>query len=255
MSSYYETGHSKNVANLEDVISYCVGYGANYNPSKTSIKVAGLTTLLTTAKGNLVSVNTTLTAFHNSTNAREIVFEPLRALGTKILNALLASGASNQTIDDFKTLNRKVQGKRAGSKLTKADSGKLISTDPGGTLPEPTDTSISAAQLSFDSYVDHYSKIIALLNTEPLYLPNEAALKVTALTTLLTSLTTSNTNVINATTAWSNSRIARNKTLYLADTGLFDIVKDVKAYVKSVYGATSPEYKQISHIKFTNSRK
>ncbi len=254
MSTYYETGHSKNVANLEDVISYCVGYGPTYNPSKPSIKLPGLNTLLTTSKATLVAVNTTLTAFHNSTNAREIAFEPLRQLGTKILNALVASGASDQTINDFKTLNRKVQGKRAGGKMTKADSGKIINPNPTDPLPEPTDTSISAAQLSYDSYIDHYGKIIALLNTEPLYTPNENALKVTALNTLMTSLPTTNTTVINATTAYSNARIARNKSLYLAGTGLLDTVKDVKAYVKSVFGATSPEYKQISKIKFTKGR-
>ena len=70
----------------------------------------------------------------------------------------------------------------------------------------------------------------------------------------MTTLATTNTNVINATTAYSNARILRNKTLYLAGTGLFDTAKDVKAYVKSVFGATSPEYKQISKIKFTKGR-
>ncbi|MBI3521383.1 MAG: hypothetical protein HY062_18740 [Bacteroidetes bacterium] len=254
MNTYYETGHSKNVANLEDLISFCVGYGATYNPSKAAIKVANLNTLLATAKANIAAVNTTLTAFHNATNAREIAFEPLRPLGTKILNALIACGASGQTINDFKTLNRKVQGKRAGSKLTKADAGKVAAPTPSDPLPEPTDTNISAAQLSYDSYMDHYGKIIALLTTEPLYLPNETALKLPALNALMTSLTTTNTAVINATTAYSNARIARNKTLYLAGTGLCDTVKDVKAYVKSVFGATSPEYKQISKIKFTKGR-
>ena len=41
----------------------------------------------------------------------------------------------------------------------------------------------------------------------------------------------------------------QKQTLYLAGTGLYDAVKDVKAYVKSVFGATSPEYKQISKDK------
>lgn len=254
MSNYFETGHSKNVANLEDLISYCTAYGAAYNPTKNAIKLPALNTLLTTAKGNLNTVTSTLTAFHNATNAREIAFEPVKALSTKILNALIACGASDQTINDFKTINRKVQGKRAGSKLTKADAGKLI--DPNSTTPpaEETDSSISAAQLSYDSLVDHYTKIVALLTTEPLYNPNEANVKITALNTLLTSLNSTNTGVINATTAYSNARIARNKTLYLPNTGLIDIVKDVKAYIKSVFGATSPEYKQISGIKFTKSR-
>jgi len=29
---------------------------------------------------------------------------------------------------------------------------------------------------------------------------------------------------------------------------------DVKTYIKSVFGATSPQYKKISKIKFTNPR-
>jgi hypothetical protein len=93
-----------------------------------------------------------------------------------------------------------------------------------------------------------------LLGTEPLYAPNEAALKLPALNTLLTSLTATNTAVINATTAWSNARIARDKTLYLPGTGLIDVVKDVKAYVKSLFGASSPEYKQLSHLRFKKAK-
>jgi hypothetical protein len=252
MTHYFETGHSKNVANLEDLISFCTAYGAAYNPSRASIKIAALNTLLATAKGNLTTVNTTLTAYHNATNAREIAFQPLKPLSTKILNALLACGATAQTLADFKTLNRKVQGARGGSKLTKADAGRAI--DPQVPAPEPSHNSISVAQLSYDSYIDHYSKIIALLSTEPLYAPNENALKLTALNALFATLTASNTSVINATTAYSNAIIARNKTLYLPGTGLVDVVKDVKAYIKSLFGASSPEYRQVSHIRFTRVR-
>jgi len=34
-----ETGHAKNVANLEDLISFCNGYGSSYNPSKVALKI------------------------------------------------------------------------------------------------------------------------------------------------------------------------------------------------------------------------
>ena len=44
MASTTETGHAKNVANFEDLISFCTGYGAPYNPSKASIKLAALGT-------------------------------------------------------------------------------------------------------------------------------------------------------------------------------------------------------------------
>jgi hypothetical protein len=35
---------------------------------------------------------------------------------------------------------------------------------------------------------------------------------------------------------------------------MYDIVSDAKNYVKSLYGATAPEYKQISKLKFTKPR-
>ena len=65
-------------------------------------------------------------------------------------------------------------------------------------------------------------------------------------------MSTKNTAVINATTDLSNARINRNKVLYFKSTGLYDIAQEVKKYVKSVFGASSPQYKQVSKIKFTN---
>ena len=34
--------HAKNVANFEDLISFCNGYGATYNPSKDALTIAKL---------------------------------------------------------------------------------------------------------------------------------------------------------------------------------------------------------------------
>jgi hypothetical protein len=49
----------------------------------------------------------------------------------------------------------------------------------------------------------------------------------------------------------SNFRIARNVILYANETGLVDIAGEVKKYIKSVFGGTSPQYKQVSKLKFT----
>ena len=103
--------------------------------------------------------------------------------------------------------------------------------------------------------IQHFNGIVELLMTEPSYTPNEADLKITALNTYYANLQTTNQNVSTAYTAVSNSRIARDKTLYDDNTGLYDIAQEVKKYVKSVFGATSPEYKQISGIKFTKGKK
>ena len=52
----------------------------------------------------------------------------------------------------------------------------------------------------------------------------------------------------------SNARIVRDKGLYTEKTGLVDTANEVKDYVKSIFGYTSPEYKQISKIKFTKAK-
>ena len=82
------------------------------------------------------------------------------------------------------------------------------------------------------------------------YTPNETELQVSTLDTQLKDLRTANTNVGNAYTAISNSRISRNKILYNETTGLCQTALEVKNYIKSVFGATSPEYKQVSKLKF-----
>ena len=63
----------------------------------------------------------------NATNNREIAFEPLRSLSTRLFNTLLSCGVTEQTANDYKTINRKMQGRH--SKLTKADSGKVINLE------------------------------------------------------------------------------------------------------------------------------
>jgi hypothetical protein len=45
--------------------------------------------------------------------------------------------------------------------------------------------------------------------------------------------------------------IETNRILYSEGTGLYTVAQNVKKYVKSLYGATSPEYTTLSAIKFT----
>jgi hypothetical protein len=47
MTSKSETGHAKNVANFESLISFCIGYNADYNPSNAALKISALQTLQT----------------------------------------------------------------------------------------------------------------------------------------------------------------------------------------------------------------
>ena len=251
MASTSETGHAKNVANFEVLISRCTGFGAVYNPTKNSIKIASMNTLLGSARTSLQNVKTSKTAFDNATNAREIAFVNLKKICTRVVNALDSTDAAKQTVADAITINRKIQGKRASNKKNPVATPPVVVTTP----QTPEIVQISVSQQSYDSLIDNFAKLIVSVSAEPLYTPNENDLKVTALNTLLTNLKTSNTAVINATPAYHTAVISRNTLLYQPETGLTDIASEVKKYVKSVFGAKSQQFAEISGLEFKKLKK
>ena len=87
MASTSETGHAKNIANFQDLISFCQGYGATYNPTKESLKIPQLQALYQLAQDKLNATKTQKTNFDNATNERRNSFANLKPLATKIINA------------------------------------------------------------------------------------------------------------------------------------------------------------------------
>ena len=233
-----ETGHAKNVANFEELISFVTGLGATYNPTKTALKLATLSTQFTSAKTEILNVTSKTVAFNNATNARIIAFAPIRSLSTRLVNALAITDASAELIKDAKTVNRKLQGSRATKPETQVDPNA------------PAPTTISVSQQSYDQLVEHFNRLIEVLKSEPSYAPNENDLKVTTVAATLVSLKTANTNVTNAYTNIVNARISRDKTLYKDKVGLVPVALDVKAYIKSLFGAASPEFKHVNNMSF-----
>lgn len=111
----------------------------------------------------------------------------------------------------------------------------------------------STSRQSYTQLADNFSKILQLLATIPTYNPNLEELKLVNLTTYHTTLVESTKN-IDITEAELNTKlIERNNILYKNGIGLYTIAQNVKKYVKSIYGATSPEHSNISKIKFTSS--
>ena len=237
----YNTGHPINVANLEKMISFCTGYGGQYNPSNPLITIPNLTSKHTDSVAELAKVNTALAPWKNAVNDRDGLFDPLSTLATRILNAVQASGASAEYIKDVKTITRKLQGKRATP---------LIKNDPNTPINE-SQKNHSASQMTFDQRIENLDKLIDLLSTNPLYIPNEPDLQIATLTTLRNNMITANTTYINVNTTLSNARIQRNVILYDLTTGLVKLSEDVKKYVKSVFGARSDQFRQINALKFT----
>ena len=238
-NSRSETGHAKNVSNLDELITLATSYGITYNPSKAALKIPALQALALSAKNAVGAVNAAAPAYSNAVAAREAAFVPLNKLITRIMSALKATDTTVNVDESAQTYARKIQGTRATPKKT--DEQKSALKAQGKEVNE-----VSSSQMSYDSRMDNFDKLIKLLASIALYAPNEAELKVATLTTLYNDLKAKNTAVMLATPPLSNARILRNDILYKENTGVCDIALDTKTYIKSVFGATSPQYNVLS---------
>ena len=245
MASTSETGHAKNVTNLESLISSITAFGASYNPSKESIKLPALQALLTASKLSLEAVNATQSSYSVAVDAREIAFGPFNKLITRVNSALKASDSPVEVDESAQTIVRKLLGRRAGAKLTEEEKKALEAE--GKEVNQ-----ISVSQMGYDTRLENFGKLISLLSTVPQYNPNEEDLKIDALKLLYNQLKSKNTDVVTAWFQLDNARNNRNGIIYQSLTGLVDLAADTKMYIKSVFGATSPEYKQVSKLSFTN---
>lgn len=244
MSSTSETGHIKNLAYFEDLISFCQGYGTAYNPSNTSLSIAQLQATYASVQSVLNDFKIQKTGFDLAVNERRVVFEEIKPLGTRIINALIASGAPKLTIDDAKGVNKKLQGTVSKKSTTKTTDTEKMD------IPK----SISTSQQSYDRVKDHLANLIQILQQTPQYNPNENELKIQQLQARLDALEAARTAWISAYTIYSNAINNRNNLLYNPSSGLKAIAQNVKMYVKSIYGSQSPQYKQVSGLKFVNGR-
>jgi len=243
MTRQGETGHAKNMANFETLITTVTGYGITYNPSKSALKLLALQTLETNAKTTFDAVKIAFALYHASVAARESAFSPVSKLMTRVLGAVKALDTIQQIDDNVKALVHKIQG-------TSTKRGSTVATKQTTTTEVSTTKQNSTIQMSFDTRLENLDKLIKLLNGIPLYVPNEEDIKIETLTALYNDLKAKNTAVITSSVALSNARIARDKVFYKDDTGLFDIAVSVKNYVKSVFGASTPQYKQVSRLVF-----
>jgi hypothetical protein len=246
MASQKETGHAKNVANFETLISYCNGYGADYIPANSAIQLSALNAKLQNARNAIAEVTTAETTVINAVNSRQQLFKPVKPLSTKAINALAASGASKEIIADARTIVRKLTG-QAAAKAAK-------DPEPLKEGEQPKEKHRSTSQLSFDYVIEHLSALKELLLQEPLYTPAETDIQVDSLTTKVTALRNVTSALYNADVIWGNKRVVRNEVLYTAEAGLVDTALKVKAYVKSVFGASSQQYKQISRLAFKRGK-
>jgi len=244
MKNNQETGHAKNVVNLEKLVTICYSFGEQYKPSVEAIKLSVMQILLQNAKKCLDDINVAIPQNTNAIAARKQSFDLLDKLVTRINSSFMAVVDSEQSIDTSRAYVRKLHGQRSTPKKTEEEKQEAAKN---GTVI----TEHSSTQMSFDSRIENFDKYIKFLESIPTYNPNEEELKIASLKIYLDDLKAKNLAVVTSEAALKAARISRNEILYKDKEGLFVIAKKVKSYVKSIYGAQSSQLKQLNNLVFS----
>ena len=240
MPSTSEVGHAKNLANLQKLTEQVITF-TNYNPPVENLKIVNLQALYTAASIKLTDVEDKRHANKNAITLRQSAFENLKSTSTKIINHLEILGLPQGTIDQAKSLNRIIQG------------GQKKTTTPPDENGQPAPT-VSISRQSYTQQAENFGILLQLLATIPSYAPNEDDLKLVNLNAYKDSLVSSTQSVDQTEAELNTKLIERDNLLYADGTGLYSIAQNVKKYVKSLYGATSPEYANVSNIQFTSRK-
>jgi hypothetical protein len=242
-----ESGHEQNVINFERLKAMVITFGAVYNPPKRALTIPGLTELLEKGKLEISAVNTAEVGDKNAVADRTLLFSDFDNTITRVINALRISGVSATTLAQAEALVRDLRGKRA--------TGILSEEELAAEKAKGNDVKqVTVHNASIDSKVENFSKLILLLESIPEYKPNETELTIETLKAKLAGIKTKITTSFDTDATLDAARLSRNDVLYADKTGLVDTAQEVKLYTKSLFGATSPQYKQISSITFTKPR-
>lgn len=234
-----EAGDMKIIGNFRKMIDLVTG-DADYKPSNAPIKPATLEVQYTAAHSAVQGVAGAMAPHKAAINERQVAFDNLPALVRRSRNMAKASGAHTKIIDDLNTFARKLTGGRKSPKPK----------DDPSTPANEAGKSHSASQMSYDNQIANFESLVSLLGEVTEYNPNEADLKVTAMTATLNDLKAKNDAVSAAFVPLSQARGVRDQLLYGNADCVVNIALQVKAYVQAAFGGASQLYKQIKGLRF-----
>jgi len=239
--------NQQNVDNMEVLTEKVITFIPAYDPSETRLSILNQREIKVSGDAVLEKVALAESACDNAITARNIAFDALDPFVTRVINGLRISDVPAQTVEQGESIVREFRNQRA------TEIEPPAKTDEGSDEEESSRNN-KLRNSSFNTKIENYRNLVLLLSTLLAYKPNEKDLKIDALKVRLTDLKHVNSVAVAAEAAAEAARQLRYQILYGTKTGLVDIAKDSKLYVKSAYGANSPQYRSISGILFTRPR-
>ena len=237
--------HIKNVQAFGKLTGICTGYGGTYKPGQQNLQVNALITLLNNAQQVLSEVNERQTAYDNITNTRELGFNGIRKLGSRVYSVLKSTGANALTIKDAGMNTHKLWGKRTISKVVPAKEVQATEVN----LPTSFAYSLDYASIAF-----YFSKLVETVSAEKWYMPTEPELSVAGLREKLYELQSLNDAVTQAEIELTAARRKRNALFYKDESNLFSTFVATKQYVRGAFGFSSDQRVEVSRLHFTKPK-
>ena len=239
MASTSETGHNKNVANFSTAYQILEEMGSLYNPSNPKIQLTNLNPIRTTLQATITELNNKKPIYKNAVSAREVAIAPLGKLMTKTLNYAKSLDISTTDKENIANQAKKIRGDQK----------------PKAVNPETTENEwISTSQMSYDSRIANLETYTNQLASHTEYAPNETEIQITSLQALHSNLVTLSQAVNSAGNALITARKNRNNILYTNETNVIQLIKDIKAYLKSLGDAAKPYYNAIVKLQFKDHK-
>jgi hypothetical protein len=234
--------HEQNVANMDEMITRVQTFGEKYQPSRDALLISNLTKIKVDGESSITDTHTASAQLQFAVSARKTLYKGFNAFVTRIINALKASGVSKEVYDQAQIIIRDLRAQRA--------SDKTESTETTETAAESESRSVTLHLSAYDRKASNFNRLTVFLKEIPGYKPNESDLTVEAITAKSAEYKNANVAIRTAAVEVDSHTNNRDKILYEDENGLVDVGLAVKSYVKSVFGAGSPQYKAISNISF-----
>jgi hypothetical protein len=232
-----ETGHNKNVANFSTAYQILKEMGSLYNPSNANIKLENLNPISVSLQSVIAEFNNKKPLYKNAVAAREVAIAPLSKLMTKSTNFAKSLNISAPDKENIVNQAKKIRGDQKPKKVN----------------PDTSESeSISTSQLSYDSRIANFDSYINQLASHPQYEPNEQEIQIQTFQALHSKLVSLSQTVNAAGNSLITARKNRNEILYNNEINVLQLMKDIKAYLKSLGDAGKPYYNAVVRLKFRN---
>ncbi|MGF1923097.1 MAG: hypothetical protein ACQUHE_02875 [Bacteroidia bacterium] len=219
-----ENDHVRNLANFDSLIAIIVGFGKHYKPTKGGIQLEALKVVSQNAKVAIANVNQLTDQHIHAVNLREVAFTTLQLLNEKLANALQVT-ANMSEIEMYMLV---------GSKRVLYNQ--------------------FASQSRYDFLLDNFCKVIKMIKSNPLYLPQDPELQILKLEEFYAILYFKN-NEVKKVNAWlANACLIRDEVIYREHNGLVTLSAKVRTYVKYHFGWDSMQFKKVAMLDIKKGR-